>query len=337
MDKLPIVTKNQQKGNQSATLLKGILQNFCIVNEIRQEDDIGIDATGIVLRDNKPSDLCFNIQSKGTDEIENKKLTSNLEYSYSIKVETINYWKQKKDVTFLFLVDATNNKAYWVDAIEYLKGKDISNQNSVTIHIPQNQVISSNTKELPYDFIFSIIRYYSNFAPYINEQLKLIQNSIEKFDVGKKLIEIFDILNKNIIEVNNTYKETIQKILDKIEYDFGKSLYYAHKLDQMDDIVRIYCVNGVFNDSSMGYDGKSLKVIMQEVNDLTNKEIDKIDDLEKLLMLSQKIEEAKGNIMGFYREMAYEDYPMVDHSEIENDFNMYLARRKRKISMLGVK
>ncbi|MDD3138116.1 MAG: DUF4365 domain-containing protein [Lachnospiraceae bacterium] len=327
MDKLPIFTKNQQKGNQSATVLKSILQKFCIINEIGQEQDIGIDFTGIVLRDNKPSDLCFNIQCKGTEDIESKRLSSSLEYSYPIKIETINYWKQKKDVTFLFLVDATVNKAYWVDVIEYLKGKDISNQNSVTIHIPQNQVISFDTKEMPNDFIFSVIRYYSNFAPYVNEQLKSIQKSIENLDVGKNLIEILDILNKNIIEVNNTYKETIQKILDKIEYDFGKSLYYAHKLDQMDDIVRIYCVNGIFNDSSMGYDGKSLKVIIQEVNDLRNMEIDKIDDLEKLLMLSHKIEEVEGNIMGFYREMAYEDCPMGDHSEIENDFGMYLARR----------
>ena len=251
------------------------------------------------------------------------------EYAYPIKVETINYWKQKKDVTFLFLVDAVENKAYWVDALEYLKGEDISNQNSVTIRIPQNQVISFDSKELPSEFVFAIIKYYCNFAPYVNEQLKSIQNAINNFPVGKEAIEIFNILQKNIMEVNNQYKETIIEVLNKIQYDFGKTLIYATKLDQMDDIVRVYCVNGVFNDSSLGYDGKSLRVILQEVNDLKNKEIDTVDDLEKLLLFSEKIEEVEGNVMGFYREMAYEDCPMGDHSDIENDFEMYLANRRK--------
>ena len=30
---------------------------------------------------------------------------SKTEFTYSIKTQTINYWRQKKDVTFLFLVD----------------------------------------------------------------------------------------------------------------------------------------------------------------------------------------------------------------------------------------
>lgn len=329
MEKLPIYTKNQQKGNQSASLLKSILQKFCILNEIGQEQDVGIDFTGIVLKDSQPSDLCFNVQCKGTDEIENKKLKLSSEYAYPIKVETINYWKQKKDVTFLFLVDAVENKAYWVDALEYLKGEDISNQNSVTIRIPQNQVISFESKELPSGFVFSIIKYYCNFAPYVNEQLRAIQSAINNFQVGKEAIEIFNILQKNIMEVNNQYKETIIEVLNKIQYDFGKTLIYATKLDQMDDIVRVYCVNGVFNDSSLGYDGKSLREIIQEVNDLKNKEINTVNDLEKLLLFSEKIEEVEGNVMGFYREMAYEDCPMGDHSDIENDFEMYLANRRK--------
>ena len=33
--------------------------------------------------------------------------------------------------------------------------------------------------------------------------------------------------------------------------------------------------------------------------------------------------------MGFYREMVYEDCPMGDHSDIENDFEMYLANRRK--------
>lgn len=82
MEKLPIYTKNQQKGNQSASLLKSILQKFCILNEIGQEQDVGIDFTGIVLKDSRPSDLCFNVQCKGTDEIENKKLKTFSELVY---------------------------------------------------------------------------------------------------------------------------------------------------------------------------------------------------------------------------------------------------------------
>ena len=94
----------------------------------------------------------------------------------------------------------------------------------------------------------------------------------------------------------------------------------------MDEIVRIYCPNGVFNDCSLGYDGKSLENIMQEIKALQDKKLEQINDLEELLKLSKKIENVEGNVLVFYREMAYEDDPLGDHSDIENDYKIYIQK-----------
>lgn len=174
-DKLPKYTKNQQVGNRSATILKAVMQKFCIFTELDQSQDLGIDFIGTVINNSYPTTYNFYAQCKGTDNIDVKLNSTGTIFSYSIDVKTINYWKQKKDITFLFLVDERNEVVYWSAPLHEIENKDILNQDSYSFHIPKINCISQSSSELSEDFIFEIIRYYANFSDELINQLGKIQ------------------------------------------------------------------------------------------------------------------------------------------------------------------
>lgn len=66
-DKLPKYTKNQQIGNRSASILKSVMQRFCIFTELDQSQDLGIDFIGTVINNSYPTAYNFYAQCKGTD------------------------------------------------------------------------------------------------------------------------------------------------------------------------------------------------------------------------------------------------------------------------------
>lgn len=133
-EKLPKYTKNQQIGNRSATILKSVMQKYCIFPDIEQSQDLGIDFIGTVINDGTPTEYNFNAQCKGTDNSEVKLNADGTVFAYPIKVSTINYWKQKKDVTFLFLVDERNEQIYWTAPLKEIENKDLSAQDTYTFH-----------------------------------------------------------------------------------------------------------------------------------------------------------------------------------------------------------
>ncbi len=55
-EKLPKYTKNQQIGNRSATILKSVMQKYCIFPDIEQSQDLGIDFIGTVINDGTPTE-----------------------------------------------------------------------------------------------------------------------------------------------------------------------------------------------------------------------------------------------------------------------------------------
>lgn len=74
----------------------------------------------------------------------------------------IDYWKQKKDVTFLFLVDERYEQIYWTAPLKEIENKDLSAQDTYTFHVPKINRLDKNSMVLPEPFIFEIIRYYAN-------------------------------------------------------------------------------------------------------------------------------------------------------------------------------
>lgn len=316
---LPVFTHNQQVGNRSASILKSIMQKFCIFNDVGQEQDLGIDFTGIVLENNKTTYLCFNAQCKGTEDICKKKLLSGNEFTYSIKVSTINYWKQKKDITLLFLVDASNNDVYWLDVLDYIKEIESSQMESVSIRIPECNKINSNMTELPEEFKRAILLYYCNFAEHVKEQLYTVQELIKGNKSVAELSEILYVLQENINKTTVEYKKTILEVLAKIQYNFGKAMYFASQLNQMDDVVRaLYCPNGVYNDFKEN--GFSVKEYIDIVKNLiSDTDFNEYEKVKKLFYFLRQIELLRINITYFYREMIYEDCPWLEHSDVEDE------------------
>ena len=279
-EKLPTMTINQSVGNRAASELQAVMQKFSVFQEIDTGQDLGIDFIGTIIENCHPTKYNFNAQCKGTDDSEIKMNASKTEFTYSIKTQTINYWRQKKDVTFLFLVDIKKELIFWTAPLREVENRDLSKQDSVTIHIPLNNCISSKTDCLSSNFKFEIIRYYACFGQ--------------------------DIVSQLINELNN-----------KIEEDLKCTLIYCSRLDQMDDVVRQYCPNGIFNTKfSSGANQKTIKECKLELEQYV--ESDTIS-YEKLYQLSKEIYEIRCNILGFLREMVYEDMPFTNHPDIDDE------------------
>lgn len=321
-EKLPVYTKNQQIGNRSATILKSVMQKFCVFSDIEQSQDLGIDFIGTVINDSSPTEYNFNAQCKGTDNSEIKLNANGTAFSYPIKVSTINYWKQKKDVTFLFLVDERNEQIYWVSPLKEVENADLSAQNTYTFHIPKSNCLNRNSEMLPESFIFEIIRYYANFSETIIRQLNKVQYYSTNNNSIENMLELMEILEKNFNKVDEKYKETINKLIEKIKFDIERSIDYCYKLDQMDEVVRIYCPNGIFNTPfGTGKESKTIYEFKEKISALISR---KDITYKELFELSKEAFELRGNYLGFLREMVYEDMPLSNHDDIEIELNEWM-------------
>lgn len=325
-DKLPKYTKNQQVGNRSATILKSVMQKFCIFTEIDQSQDLGIDFMGTVINNSYPTTYNFYAQCKGTDNIAVKLNSAGTAFSYSIDTKTINFWKQKKDTTFLFLVDEKNEYVYWCSPLHEIEGKDIINQNSYSFHIYKKNCISRNSSKLSEDFIFEIIRYYANFSEGLTNQLLKIQELSADISSQSHILELMEVLEQNFKNVSEKYQETINKLICRIKFDLERSLNYCCTLDQMEDIVRVYCPKGIFyTPFGTGTGSKTISECEQKINALISR---KDATYKELYTLSKEIFELRGNLLGFLREMVYEDMPFSTHDDIDAEFEAWLKEAK---------
>jgi len=136
------------------------------------------------------------------------------------------------------------------------------------------------------------------------------------------MLELMEILEKNFNRVDEKYRETINKLIEKIKYDIERALGYCDKLDHMNDIVRIYCPEGIFNTPfGTGKGKKTIKECNEKINVLVSR---KDITYKDLFDLSKEISELRGNLLGFLREMVYEDMPFSKHDDIDNEFEKWL-------------
>lgn len=325
-EQLPKYTKNQAIGNRSATVLKAIMQKHCLFTDVDQEQDLGIDFIGTVLKGEYPSDKNFNAQCKGSDDVDLKLNATGTEFCYPIKVSTLNYWKQKRDVTFLFLVDEENECVYWTAPLNEIEGKDISEQKSFTCHIPKTNIINSKTSELPESFSFEIIRYYANYAEPIIRQLNNITKDLSSNIEYKNMLELMNTLERNFKAVEQKHKEVMDGLIKKIKSDLSRIFYYCQQLDYMTEVVNTYCPNGIY--ATPFGDGKGMQTV-HECKEKIDSLIQNADvSYEELFELSKEVFELKGNYLGFYREMVYEDNPFGNHDDIEKEFDSWIALKR---------
>ena len=298
MEKLPVYSLNKKKGNLAADYLKRIISNFAVVNIIDESVDLGIDMRAELLKETSPIGLFFNIQSKGKDEVDSETEKQGY-FTVPIKISTINYWRQQNDVTILFVVDNVMGKCYWCNPLEQIADKisSIQSQDTVTIRVYLNKYIDLSSQECPSSIRQDIMLY-----------------------MVKTSIELLKRITKTASQTVGTYESVCEVLIDNIKKQFSEAYNYACELEVLDAmIVKKWCKSGVFEEKGFTRSKKSLRDLQKEIDELINKyENDKenLDLLEQLQTYDYEVEDLLKNIGAFLYEMACEDSPFGDHTEL---------------------
>jgi regulator of replication initiation timing len=130
-----------------------------------------------------------------------------------------------------------------------------------------------------------------------------------------KAYVVFRKLPELYAQINQLSKE-----VDNIKKQFSEAYNYACELEVLDAmIVKKWCKSGVFEEKGFTRSKKSLRDLQKEIDELINKyENDKenLDLLEQLQTYDYEVEDLLKNIGAFLYEMACEDSPFGDHTEL---------------------
>lgn len=320
MDRLPNYSKNKQVGNVAADILKSILQKFSIVNTHDESIDLGIDMRAQIVEDTIPQELFFNIQCKGTNELNIS--SSNEYYNIPIKVSTINYWNQQNETTFLFLVDNSKFNCYWCNPLLQIGDRinEIQQQDTITIKVPFTNCINAQTDMLPNDFINCITIYLVNKSSRLSGITQQIKSSI----TGRYMLDIassFDILSillKETNKIKQDYYDIANIIISNIKLKLEQTHNVYNQLEYL-PCARKYCPN-LFDDRNfMTKARKSIRDLQKESHELINmfeNDKDNVELLKKLEICEGELIDLYKNVLVFLYEMVCEDDPFGDHSHL---------------------
>ncbi|APQ72964.1 DUF4365 domain-containing protein [Clostridium botulinum] len=323
MTKLPTYGKNKQTGNIAADILKSVLQRFAIVNSHDESIDLGIDMRGQIIENEVPQEQFFNIQCKGTDEL---NITSSTEYyNIQIKVSTINYWNQQNETTFLFIIDNSKLNCYWCNPLLQLGNRidKIQKQDTVTIKVPFKNCINVQTARIPNNFINCITFYLVKKTSRLSEITQQIKNGITgnyTLDISSSF-EILSILLKETNKIKEDYYEIADTIIQNIKLKLKEIYDMYNRLNYL-PCTRKYCPNGLLNERGfLTKSRKSILELQEESDDLINlfeKNKDSVEILKKLQTCQEELVDLYENVLAFLFEMECEDNPLEDHSELRN-------------------
>lgn len=319
----PKYEKNKRTGNIAADILKSILQRFAIVNSHDESIDLGIDMRAQIIENTIPQEQFFNIQCKGTDEVEISPSSGC--YNIQIKVSTINYWNQQNETTFLFLVDNSKSNCYWCNPLLQLGSRidEIQKQKKVNIKVPFRNCINAQTRELPNDFINCITIYLVKKASRLSNITQQIKSGITgkyTLDIASSF-EILSILLNETNKIKQDYYYIADTIINNIKLRLKETYDIYYKLDHL-PCARKYCPNGLFDDRNFGNKAdKSIRDLQKEADKLVDMFVnskDNVELLKKLEICEEELIDLYKNVLAFLYEMECEDDPFGDHSELQN-------------------
>jgi hypothetical protein len=162
MTKLPKRTKSQRLGESAAELLNLVFTEFCNVIPVPQSRDLGIDFICEMMQGEYPTGKLFNVQCKGTEEVEFKCDSIQV----PIKVKTLNYWLIQRNPTFLVVVDRRNCIFYWSFPRDFLNSLNKSWQEQKTVSIPVSiqNCFEKDVEALPAQLV-SIVNAQASASP----------------------------------------------------------------------------------------------------------------------------------------------------------------------------
>ncbi|MFA9378345.1 MAG: DUF4365 domain-containing protein [Lachnotalea sp.] len=330
--KLPMYSKEKKQGNIAADILKKNLQKIAIVNGHDESIDLGIDMRAQIIKDGEPLPLFFNIQCKGKEIIEEDEIKKDY-FSICIKTATINFWRQQNEVTFLFVVDNDTEKCFWVNPLKILESRidEIQNQDSVSVKVPLCNIIDNKINAVPMGWIEDILIY---MATQQEQKVELLENTVlgvtENYSLDiTTTVSVLKELKKNADNINNSYFRICETLIKSIKNQIEETLDSAHELDQMDEIVRRWCPDGVFLSTSFSKKKKSIRELEREMYSLIETFHNNKDDftnLDKLVECDMDMEDILLNVGGFLYEMACEDNPFGNHEKL---YEMTFGRRRK--------
>lgn len=329
--KLPKYHSNKQIGNIAADILKSNLQRFAIVNSHDESIDLGIDMRGQIIEDNVPKNQFFNIQCKGTAELNAKDIEDY--FSLQINVTTINYWYQQNDTTFLFLVDVATENCYWCNPIIdlYERMDEIQGQETVSIKVPRDNIINKETTTLPKKYINAIILYAVKNLKVATSIVRKVSNNLERgelsdLDFSIQLLQ--DIVN-SVEEINVHYNLIIEHLIREIKQSWLETKEYIIRLDYCHPAKKY--VSDYQTDTGFSSSNRCYGDLKQEIDGIisefeSNKiTISRVEDLKNRY---KELLDYQINLLAFLREMSREDNLFRDDMET----NLELERLIHKIN-----
>lgn len=285
-----------------------------------------------IIKDSKPLPLFFNIQCKGKDIIEEYVIDKGY-FSVCIMISTINFWRQQNEVTFLFVVDNDTEKCFWVNPLKILKSRidNIQNQDSVSLKVPLCNIIDNKINAVPIGWIEDILMY---MATQQEQNVKLLEDTVLRVTQNYSLdiittVSILKELKKNAENISKSFYKICGTLINSIKDQMAETLDYAHKLDQMDDIVRRWCPEGVFSSTAFSKKKKSIQGLRQEMYSLIKDFQNNKDDftkLDKLVQFDMDMEYILLNVGGFLYDMACEDNLFGNHEKL---YEMVFGRKRK--------
>ncbi|MDD3240228.1 MAG: DUF4365 domain-containing protein [Lachnospira sp.] len=323
MIQLPTYSKNKMKGNTAADILKKVLGHFSIVTSIDESVDLGIDMRAQLVDNQKPEPLFFNIQCKGKDSLSSDCIKTEY-FSIPIKIKTINYWNQQNDTTLLFVVDNETENCYWCDPLAQILNRipQIQNQQSVSIQVPLSECINSSYDKCPPQIVKVIMLFMVNQLENINKNIANLKNgtlSVYPFDIETS-VYLLKRINEGAKRITESYQVICETIIANIKNQMREAYDYVLQLEVLDPmIVHKWCPNGVRTDHEFTNNHKSLADLQLECEMIINTFLANKSDtniLDDLIQCDKDIEDLLINLGAFLYEMACEDNPFGDNSEL---------------------
>ena len=135
--------KSNGQGKLGINLVRTFVdENQCYLHEIKQENDVGIDAFIEFTKNGENDGKCIAVQIKAGDSYFNKSKTC-------AKIPIDNhyyYWKNHSLPVFGFVCDLASNTAYWISITKYIKeySAEIESGTIKTITFPVMEINTLN-------------------------------------------------------------------------------------------------------------------------------------------------------------------------------------------------
>ena len=189
-------------GKLGVNLIKNIVdQNKCYFHEIKQENDVGIDAFIEFTKNGENDGKCIAIQIKNGKSFFNKQKT----YCYIPVDGHYNYWENHSLDVYGIVCDSERNKAYWVSITNFVK---THNSNIKIIKFPIMKINELNKNS--FNNIFKQM-VYNNLPILTYEKAMNLTNS--NFEI--EIILAIKILVNNYCNKKQTWDKCFEFLINE--------------------------------------------------------------------------------------------------------------------------